>query len=60
MEIIVESAAPYAISALVYISILSYAPDISVAAYSSFLYVNVFFAYMAVESHPSSLAVSIS
>jgi hypothetical protein len=49
MEIIIESAALYSISALVYTPMLSSfnAPN---ATY--YLYSELFFSYMAVESHP--------
>jgi hypothetical protein len=48
MEIIIESAVLYSISALAYTSMLSpFAPS---ATYE--LYGQLFFAYMAVESHP--------
>jgi hypothetical protein len=48
MEIIVESALLYSISALVYIAII---PNASAPAY--YTYALLFFAYMAVESHHS-------
>jgi hypothetical protein len=52
MEIIVESAALYAISALVYTPMLAdSSPDASVATY--YLYAEMLFAYMAVECHLS-------
>jgi hypothetical protein len=57
MEIIVESAALYAISGLVNISMLSYAMS-SATVFSSYLYADLCFAYMAVESHLSSIALS--
>ena len=48
MEIIVESALLYSISALVYTPMLAdSSPDASVATY--YLYAQLFFAYMAVE-----------
>ena len=57
MEIIVESAVLYSISALAYLSIIS-STSLNVETYA--LYADIFFAYMAVESHPSYLSVLIS
>jgi hypothetical protein len=59
MEIIVESAALYSISALVYTPMLA---DLSLTAslQTYYLYADIFFAYMAVEFHPSSFSILIS
>ena len=58
MEIIVESATPYSISALVYAPMI---PSFLTAASETYLlYAEVFFAYMAVESHHSYLPALIS
>jgi hypothetical protein len=58
MEIIVESAVLYSISALVYTPMLALFNSPTAATYE--LYANIFFAYMAVESHTSSLSILIS
>jgi hypothetical protein len=59
MEIIVESAALYSISALVYTPMLylSLSPTASPATYSQ--YGEIFFAYMAVEYLPLYLSIHI-
>jgi energy-converting hydrogenase Eha subunit G len=54
MEIIVESAVLYAVSALVYTSILSSLHGGTVISAAYIDYAEVFFAYMAVEYHSSS------
>ena len=59
MEIIVESAALYSISALVYTSILSSVTTFISASDTYGQYAGLFFAYMAVESHPSCLPVLV-
>jgi hypothetical protein len=62
MEIIVESATLYSISALVYTSMLAHLSFTSPETLSEtyYLYADLFFVYMTVESHPSHLAVLIS
>ena len=57
MEIIVESAALYSISALVYIPMIT-SDNKSIATYV--LYPDVFFAHMAVESYQPYLPAPIS
>jgi hypothetical protein len=52
MEIIVESAVSYSISALVYTAILSSKTAFISASDTYELYANLFVAYMAVASHP--------
>jgi energy-converting hydrogenase Eha subunit G len=59
MEIIIESATLYSISALVYTSMLSGITAHTPASATYQIYADIFFAYMAVESHPSSLSVLI-
>jgi hypothetical protein len=56
MEIIVESAVLYSISALVYTSVIS--PPSTGAGVTYNDYVELFFAYMTVESHSSSPIIS--
>jgi hypothetical protein len=58
MEIIVESAILYSISALVYIPTFTDQYSASGIAYQ--LYADIFFAYMPVESNPSSVPTPIS
>ena len=63
MEVVVESAALYSISALVYTPMLihlssSQLPLAPTATY--FEYADIFFTYMTVESHHSYLPVPIS
>jgi hypothetical protein len=50
MEIIVESAVIYSISALVYTSILADDVSFTASSVTYLLYAQMFFAYMAVES----------
>ena len=57
MEIIVESASLYSISALVYTSILSFDTTFTSPSDTYQLYADVFFAHMAVASHPSCLLI---
>ena len=52
IEIIVESAVLYSISVLVYTSILSSEVTLASAGNTYDQYAELFFAYMAVESHP--------
>ena len=59
MEIIVESAIPYSISALVYTSFLSSVPAFTATNAIYVLYADIFFAYMAVASHPSCHSVLV-
>jgi hypothetical protein len=59
VEIIVESAVLYSISALVYTSTLSSFTTLNAASATYQIYAEVFFAYMAVEC-PSYLSVPIS
>jgi hypothetical protein len=54
LEIIVESAALYSISALVY-TLMIFPGSIGVTTATYVYYAEVFFAYMAVESHPVPL-----
>jgi hypothetical protein len=56
MEIIVESAALYSITALVYTVMISH---LTASAATRYLYASIFFSYMAVESHHSYLAILI-
>ena len=63
MEVVVESAALYSISALVYTPMLihlslSHLPLAPTATY--FEYADIFFTYMTVESHHTYLLVHIS
>ena len=51
MEIIIESAILYFISALVYTSVLSSFTSPTAASETYVIYVDVFFVYMAVESY---------
>jgi hypothetical protein len=53
MEIVVESALLYSISALVYTPMISTLVTYTTASATYYLYVEVFFAYMAVKSHLS-------
>jgi hypothetical protein len=57
MEIIIESALLYSISALVFISLLS---SFTGPTATYYLYADPFFVYMAVESPLSSLPILIS
>ena len=59
MEIIVESAVLYSISALVYTSMLSSITTTATACLPHELYAATFFAYMAVASHPSCFRVLV-
>jgi hypothetical protein len=51
MEIIVESAVLYSISALVYTAIISSEPTLASDTETYAQYIDLFFAYMAVASH---------
>jgi hypothetical protein len=53
MEIVVESAALYSISGLVFTSILPVIKMVTSVGATYDLYAEIFFAYMAVASHPS-------
>ena len=59
IEIVVESAALYSISALVFTPMIA---DVSLntPVKTYYVYVDVFFVYMAVESHPSYICVLLS
>ena len=57
MEIIIESAILYSISALVYTLMIS---PFAAPAAIYYIYAELFFASMAVESHPSYLPILIS
>ena len=59
MEIIIESAVLYSIAALAYTATLSSLVTSTTASVTYALYAEVFFGYMAVESHPSFLPVHI-
>jgi hypothetical protein len=59
MEIIVESAVLYTISALVYTAILSSEVTLTSADNTYDLYANLFFYYMAVASIPSWILVFV-
>jgi hypothetical protein len=58
MEIIVESAVLYLISALVYTLMLSSIPTFA-ASPTYYAYADILFAYMTVASHPSCLPVLV-
>ena len=60
MEIIVESAVLYSISALVLVPMLIPSSSHTAASLTFYRYVDTFFLYMAVESLPSSLPIPIS
>jgi hypothetical protein len=55
MEIIVESAILYSISALVYIAVI-----VNASAPAYYMYALIFFAYMAVESYHSDHLIILS
>jgi hypothetical protein len=59
MEIIVESAVLYSISASVYTAILSSTTTVTSPGSTYALYADLFFAYMAVASHLSRIPVLI-
>jgi hypothetical protein len=59
MEILVESAVLYSISALVYTSIISSATTFTATGVTYDQYAELFFAYMAVVFHLSGLPVLV-